>query len=282
MNRRATHIVTVAFAFSFTLALAGGSQAAEHGKRSAEAYYQKGMKAYTLGHFEDAIEEFEKAYELRQEPIFLYNIAQSHRQNNSPQRAIFFYRRYLEADPEAKNRVEVEKRIKDMESHLNAKPENGAPPPPATPPTAPAPTTAAPPPVAPPFAGQPAPQPIYPVAPIQTQAAPDASAGRGLRIAGLTVGVVGVAGVVTGIFLGLHANSLYDDSLKGTYDDSKYQSSKSFRTLEWVSLGVGGAAVVAGGILYYLGHSAKPSRAPVALLPIAAPGTAGAVLFARF
>jgi tetratricopeptide (TPR) repeat protein len=62
------------------------------------------MKAYTLGHFPEAIEEFEKAYEMRSEPIFLYNIAQSHRQSNSPQRAIFFYRRYLEADPNVKNR----------------------------------------------------------------------------------------------------------------------------------------------------------------------------------
>ena len=105
MNRRAKFILTVIFALAATTGLARQGHAQSHAKQTAESHYEKGMKAYTLGHFPEAIEEFEKAYEMRSEPIFLYNIAQSHRQNNVPQRALFFYRRYLEADPNAKNRV---------------------------------------------------------------------------------------------------------------------------------------------------------------------------------
>jgi tetratricopeptide (TPR) repeat protein len=276
MNRKAMRVLLVFLSLALTTAFAGTSQAQGRGKQSAEAHYQKGMKAYTLGHFPEAIEEFEKAYELRSEPIFLYNIAQSHRQNNKPDRAIFFYRRYLEADPEAKNRPEIEKRIKDMEAQLNAKPE-----------VAPAPAPVAPPmpqpiPVAPPVVPV-QPQPV-PVTQLQTQPPPPTSTGRGLRIAGITVGAVGVAGVVGGIFLGLHANSLYEEATKPgqTYDKSKDDSSKTFRTLEWVSFGVGAAAIVTGGVLYYLGASAKPAHPPLAIVPLAGPGTGGAALLGRF
>jgi hypothetical protein len=51
--------------------------------------------------------------------------------------------------------------------------------------------------------------------------------------------------------------------------------------MEWVSFSVGGAAIVAGGLLYYFGWSAG-AEAPVALAPMVAPSTGGAVLSGRF
>jgi hypothetical protein len=48
-----------------------------------------------------------------------------------------------------------------------------------------------------------------------------------------------------------------------------------------VTLGVGAAAAVTGGVLYYLGARATSTPA-VAVLPFAAPGAGGATLFARF
>ena len=115
-------------------------------KQAVQTHYNQGMKQYTLGHFPEAIEEFSKAYDLKPEPIFLYNIAQSHRQNKNPERAAFFYRRYLEAEPRAKNRDEVEKRIKDMEKLLAEEKERAMAPavqPPPLVPTPPAPVAAA-------------------------------------------------------------------------------------------------------------------------------------------
>jgi tetratricopeptide (TPR) repeat protein len=278
MNRRAKLILTAIFAIAASTGIARESHAQSHGKQTAESHYDKGMKAYTLGHFSEAIEEFERAFELRSEPIFLYNIAQSHRQSNSPQRAIFFYRRYLEADPNVKNRAEIEKRIKDLEAQLNAQKEHLG----ATMTTEPGPATAQPPlpvpaPAPLPVAVQPTPAPEVAV---QTQPTQAENRGRGLRIAGIVTASVGVAAVVTGIVFGLHASSLHDEAYAGTYNDSKLQDSKSFRTLQWVSIGIGGAAVVSGSVLYYLGVSAKNTA--VAFAPLLAPGLGGAAVVGRF
>ena len=85
------------------------------GKKAARPHYEKGASEYNLGHFAEAIGEFEKAYEQDPAPILLFNIAQAHRQSGNNERAAFFYRRYLEQEPNADNRPEVERRIKDLE-----------------------------------------------------------------------------------------------------------------------------------------------------------------------
>ena len=102
-----------------TLALIAGAPAArasEAGKKAAKPHYEKGASEYNLGHFAEAISEFEKAYEQDPAPILLFNIAQAHRQSGNNERAAFFYRRYLEQEPNADNRADVEKRIKDLEA----------------------------------------------------------------------------------------------------------------------------------------------------------------------
>jgi hypothetical protein len=174
-----------------------------------------------------------------------------------------------------KNRADIEKRIKDMETELNAQKDH----PGATTTTAPGPADAQPPLPAPapvPVAVQPSPTPV---ATVQTPQ-PSENQGRGLRIAGIVSASVGVAAVATGIAFGLHASSLQDEAYTGTYNDSKLQDSKSFRTLQWVSIGIGSAAVVTGGVLYYLGASAK--NTPVAFAPLVTPGMGGAAVFGRF
>jgi tetratricopeptide (TPR) repeat protein len=274
MNRHVKLIFPVLFALLASFAVARPAQAQTKGKQSAESHYNKGMTAYNLGHFQEAIEEFEKAYEIRSEPIFLYNIAQSHRQNGNPQRAIFFYRRYVDADPNSKKRPEVEKRIADMQSELNAQKEREAatvaPPPPAVTPQ--------------PVAPQPSPvftQPM-PVANRPTEMA-DSSRGRGLRIGGIVAAGVGVAGAVTGVVLVMHGNSLHDESIAAgsQFDSAKYDSAKTFRTMGWVAVGVGAAAVATGVTLYILG-SRDSSEPSVSVAPVVALGTGGAVLFGRF
>jgi hypothetical protein len=88
---------------------------AEAGVPEATAHYDKGIVQYNLGHFSEAISEFEKAYELDASPILLFNLAQAYRQEGNTERAIFFYRRYLTLAPTAKNRGDVEKRLKELE-----------------------------------------------------------------------------------------------------------------------------------------------------------------------
>jgi tetratricopeptide (TPR) repeat protein len=241
-------------------------------KQAVQTHYNQGMKQYTLGHFPDAIEEFEKAYDLKPEPIFLYNIAQSHRQNKNPERALFFYRRYLEAEPQAKNRAEIEKRMQEMQALLAEEKERAATPPISPPPVAPTP---------PPAPVVVAPPPVQPPPPVAPPDAASANPGRGLRIAGIVVGCVGLAGIGTGIIFGVHSNTLYNDAHQGTYDKSKDDSSKTFQTLEWVSLGVGGAAVATGIVLYIIGATATDPDRTVSLVPLLAPGMRGIALSGR-
>jgi tetratricopeptide (TPR) repeat protein len=108
----------VTVALTLTLAPLAARAGAEDDKKAARPHYEKGAVEYNLGHFAEAIAEFEKAYQLDRAPILLFNIAQAHRQSGNNERAAFFYRRYLEQAPTAANRPEVEKRIKDLDEAM--------------------------------------------------------------------------------------------------------------------------------------------------------------------
>ncbi|HSS39491.1 MAG TPA: tetratricopeptide repeat protein, partial [Polyangia bacterium] len=104
--------------------LAASVARAESGNAdTAQAHFDRGAKLYNLGHFQEAIGDFEKAYDLDPSPIFLFNIAQSHRQLGNKERALFFYRRYLEQAPNAANRDDVERRMKDLQASLQQEAE---------------------------------------------------------------------------------------------------------------------------------------------------------------
>src|SRR4051812_47113433 len=107
-----------AVALAFVLAAApqvGFAQSKDDAKAQSLDHYNKGKTHYDLGRFDEAIDEFQKAYELDQNPVYLFNIAQSYRQKGEPSRAIFFYKRFLSADPENPKRESVETRIKELE-----------------------------------------------------------------------------------------------------------------------------------------------------------------------
>ena len=73
---------------------ASHAQPAGNQQSKAEEYYNKGDAAYNLGRFDEAIENFTKAYEEWPLPEFLYNIAQSYRQQGNCKQALFFYKRF--------------------------------------------------------------------------------------------------------------------------------------------------------------------------------------------
>jgi hypothetical protein len=104
-------------ALAFSVALSAPARA-QTMKKGAKTFFEKGATEYNLGHFTDAIAQFEKAYEIDPAPILLFNIAQCHRQNGNKERAAFFYRRYLEQNPKAENRAEVENRIADLDRSI--------------------------------------------------------------------------------------------------------------------------------------------------------------------
>jgi tetratricopeptide (TPR) repeat protein len=85
-----------------------------------------GHRLYQLGQYQEAVIEYRRAYELRADPHFLYEIAEAYRQLGATDQALFYYDRYLAGAPNAVDRDAVEDRVVELES-LRARPQPLAP-----------------------------------------------------------------------------------------------------------------------------------------------------------
>ena len=106
------------------------------GDEAAQAHYKKGRSLYNISEYRAALDEFKQAYVEHEDPAFLYNIAQCHRQLGNYPEAITFYKRFLNESPKAPNRKEIQRHISELEGKSGEAPQT-------TPPT-PAPTAASP------------------------------------------------------------------------------------------------------------------------------------------
>ena len=84
--------------------------------RTARRHFQKGEKLFALGRFDEALAQYEQAFEARPLPAFLFNIGQCHRNLGNYDQAIFSFRKYLSASPDADNREDVEALIDELEA----------------------------------------------------------------------------------------------------------------------------------------------------------------------
>jgi tetratricopeptide (TPR) repeat protein len=261
--------------------LAGASTAAWAGRPSgkkaaatARAHYKKGMKAYDLGRFDEAVSEFEAAYDIDDNTAYLFNIAQAYRRGNNDSKALEFYKTYLRKAPDAADRANVESILANIEKKLTPT----APPPAAS--TAPAPV-----PVARPSAG---PAPAF-SGQVVSQAPPPAAEhpGRGLRIAGITTAAVGLAACGAGVAFAFRAKSKDDDAANSpVYNPQLKKDADSARTYTYVFFGVGGAAVATGVVLAIFGWTtpAPSSGAPsvTSVQPIIGPSMTGLAFAGAF
>ncbi len=210
-------------------------------KRRAYALLQEGTARFDLGKFDEAIDLFQKAYEVYPYPEALYNIAQAHRMKKDYERAVFFYKSYLRNHATATNRATVEARITEME-RLDAeqkasakKPPQGTtePPPPDGSSALPAPAPAA-------DAGA---SPLGPIRPVTR--APWYEDGWGWALTG---GGVLAAGV--GAWLLLDGYELSSAALPATdqvrVDEERADSQR--RVAGWAFVGAGSVAIVWGTV----------------------------------
>ena len=103
----------------------------------AKQHYARGTAHYNLREYKEAVIEFEAAYRLAPDPVFLYNLGQCNRLMGNNEEALHFYRSYLRMQPDSPNRAEVEGRIEKLEAEIAAHPKPAAPvTPPSTPPPA--------------------------------------------------------------------------------------------------------------------------------------------------
>jgi tetratricopeptide (TPR) repeat protein len=116
MNLRLRFITTFALA---TIVLAAGPAAAqEDALNRAREHFDRGQTLYAQGTFLEAAEEFKKAFQARAFPQFLFNTGACYEKALDYQQAVSFYRRYLEAEPDARDKKETERRIQVLEAEI--------------------------------------------------------------------------------------------------------------------------------------------------------------------
>jgi tetratricopeptide (TPR) repeat protein len=83
--------------------------------RAAKRHYDRGEKLFALGKFDEALDEYQKAFDAKPLPGFLFNIGQCYRNLGDYDQAIFSFKKYLKLDPNAPNKEKVDKLIEDLE-----------------------------------------------------------------------------------------------------------------------------------------------------------------------
>ncbi len=78
----------------------------------ARARFEAGRASFADGRFEDALNDFQRAYELAKRPILLFNVGAAADRLRKDQVALEAFERYLAEMPNAENRAEVEGRIR--------------------------------------------------------------------------------------------------------------------------------------------------------------------------
>src|SRR2546423_4713988 len=101
---------------------AGGDEAMAQAKQ----HFETGRNAYNAGDYVTAIREFKAAEALRPSPILDYNIGLANEKLGKRRVAVKYYKRYLEMQPNAANKGEVDGKITALEAEIAAQPPPAA------------------------------------------------------------------------------------------------------------------------------------------------------------
>jgi tetratricopeptide (TPR) repeat protein len=264
---RTTPILTIVITLAVALSWGGAAAHAQAKPKpaptqkqldEARKHFKAAEAAKARGEYQTAAVEYLAAYELFQEPAFFFDTAEVYRLAGDEKNAITYYEKYLELDPSGQGAAGAREALDKLRHSVAAK-EDAA--------KAKAAEDAAKAADAgkgketgkPALVGPAHPATPGPDAGVTTTATPP---GRTLRIAGLATAGAGVIVLGAGIYFGLHAKSLSNDAAGwDTFDQGKYDDGKAANRNMYIFTGIGAAAVIGGGVLYYLGHSAGKSGA---------------------
>lgn len=221
----------------------------------ARAEFEAGRAAFRARDFAAARARFERAYALDPSPVLLYNLARACEESGDAEKAIDYFRLYLEREPQADDRPDVERRIRVMEAIVtreraarDAAAKNAA----AAPASAPA---------------------------VAAEAAPAEGTPAWLLPASWAAVGVGAAALGGATWFGLEARAAEDAhaaAKTGRGKQSAADDAERNATLANAGFAVGGALVVAGVVGLLLGmEDGAPTAAP-------APGTVGLGWSGRF
>ena len=83
--------------------------------RAAKRHFDRGEKLFALAKFDEALDEYQKAFDAQPIPDFLFNIGQCYRNIGDLDQAIFSFKKYLKLKPDASNKEAVDKLIDELE-----------------------------------------------------------------------------------------------------------------------------------------------------------------------
>jgi tetratricopeptide (TPR) repeat protein len=224
---------------------------------------------YKVGHFDQALALYGRAYESYPTPALLFDIGQCHKMLKNYERAIYFFHGYLRDAPDAPNRAFVAKLMAESQTELDA--QHAAEATEAQRRAAEASKAAA------------AAHPTATPSGSRVEGIPDRPGNPTLRIAGIATAGAGLVLLATGTYFGLHSRSLASEISQistehGMWSDaaqSEYNSGKSAATTADVFYIVGAVALATGGVLSYLGLPKKGTEsAPAAAIAPTAGGAA--------
>lgn len=101
-------------------AAAGPASALTEDEERAKAHFLAGQSYYDQASYTDALKEFTEAFRISRRPALLYNIARCYEGMEQLDKAIENLQGYLQAVPQADDRVAVESRIKNLQDRLQA------------------------------------------------------------------------------------------------------------------------------------------------------------------
>jgi tetratricopeptide (TPR) repeat protein len=239
---------------------------------AARAHFKTAETAKARGEYKTAAVEYLAAYELFADPEFFFDTAEVYQLAGEDQDSLTYYEKYLELDPNGRGvasarasadqlrhaiaaRQDAAKRALDEEARRKAEEDSRR-----------------------------AVDEAARLNAAQTQ--PPGSSGRNLRLAGIAVGGTGAAALAVGVFFGLNAQSISDELSKASaYDASRDNEGKVATRNMIIFTGLGGAAAIIGGVLYYVGHRAgRPPNtdSTVTFAPVVAPSQITLVAQCRF
>ena len=246
------------------------------GNAKAKQLYDEGFRHFNVAEYPQAIESWKQAYLLSQKPLLLFNIGQAYRLSGDCKQAMTFYDNYQNAETAIKNQEELDQAIAACKAAdakpadakpadakpVDAKPADAKPTPAITtttpPPVADTPASSPPPPVRP----EPPPQPPPPSEPAQTS--------NSRRTIGLITGIAGVVFEGAAVVFAIQGQGKASDAEKVTMWDQHARDLESAgqrdNKLAWGFGIAGGAAIVAGVVLYVTGG--ESAEHGVAIIPI--------------
>lgn len=109
------HLLLVALLLMGTHSFPTTAWADDPTTRAARRAFDKADKLFALGRFDEALEQYQKAFDAKPIPDFLFNIGQCYRNLNDYDSAIFSFQKFLTLDPETPRREAVEQLINELE-----------------------------------------------------------------------------------------------------------------------------------------------------------------------